>query len=285
MSSEAKTAANRRNALKSTGPRTEAGKSRSRLNGVTHGIHAKTPVLRGEDQRAFHAMEQENLDYFRPVGPVENLLVREITAEQWRLGRCDRAEVALGRQVEAAKAARLFEHLDKKASPYAHSLLNPSVDIGNFDPSPVAANHLASLAAMRGLRWAKVDIVELSAADKKFINKKVAAVLDVGSTILESLVPAGERAPQERLDQQRRATMRVYFSYVDKLMELQEARLTVTMSAQAADTAPVPITGARHLKSVPTSVPANQNDLGPGTEGIAICARPSRDVSEAEPET
>jgi hypothetical protein len=47
MSSEPKTAANRRNALKSTGPRTEGGKSRSRLNGVMPGIYATTPVLLG----------------------------------------------------------------------------------------------------------------------------------------------------------------------------------------------------------------------------------------------
>jgi hypothetical protein len=236
---------------------------------VTHGIHANTPVLRGEDRRAYDAMEQEYLKYFAPVGPFETLLVRQITAEHWRLGRFDRAEVALGRQVEAAKAARLFEHLDKKASPYAHSLLSPCVDLGDHDPSPVAANHLASLAAMRGLRWAKVDVGELDAADKKFINKKVSGVLDVGSTILESLVPAGERAPQERLDQQRRATMRVYFSYVDKLMALQEARLTVTaMSAPAADIAPVPMTGARRLKLLSTNEPANQNDRGSGDEGL-----------------
>jgi len=253
---------------------------------VTHGIYATTPVLRGEDKGAYDALEQEYLEFFHPVGPVENLLVRQIIAEHWRLGRCDRAEVALGRQVEAAKAARLFEHLDKKASPFARSLLSPGIDVGDYELSPVVANHLASLAAMRGLRWAKVDVGELNAADKKFIVKKVSDVLDVGSTVLESLVPTDDPAPQERLDQQRRATMRVYHGYVAKLMELQEARLTVTpMPAPAAEIAPVPMTGSRHLKSVPTSKPANQNDQGSGSEGIAICGRSSQDVSGAEPET
>ena len=42
MSSEAKIAANRRNATKSTGPRTTAGKARSRRNAFRHGL--ATPV-------------------------------------------------------------------------------------------------------------------------------------------------------------------------------------------------------------------------------------------------
>src|SRR4051794_37427473 len=47
--SAARIAANRRNAMKSTGPRTPAGKAVSRLNGVTHGLCSKVPVLPGED--------------------------------------------------------------------------------------------------------------------------------------------------------------------------------------------------------------------------------------------
>jgi hypothetical protein len=239
------------------------------LNGVTHGIFATTPVLRGEDARAYRDLEQSYLEHFAPVGPVEILLVRQITNEHWRLGRLDRAEVALGRQAEAAKAARLFEHLDKKASPFAHSLLNPVVDVADYEPSPVAANHLASLAATRGFRWPKVDVGELNAADRRFVAKKVSGVLNVDSTILESLVPVGERAPQERLDRQRRATMSVYFSYVDKLKELQEARLTVTLTPPpTTELAVVPMTDARRLKLLATSEPANQNHQGSGDEGI-----------------
>ncbi len=44
--------ANRRNAQKSTGPRTAEGKDRSRFNGVTHGMTAKFDVLPGEDGAA-----------------------------------------------------------------------------------------------------------------------------------------------------------------------------------------------------------------------------------------
>ena len=50
--------ANRRNATRSTGPRTDAGKARSRLNGLKHGLRAQVLVLPDEDPAAF----QERLD-------------------------------------------------------------------------------------------------------------------------------------------------------------------------------------------------------------------------------
>ena len=50
-----KMAANRRNAQKSTGPRSAAGKSRARFNALKHGVTAQIPVLPGEDPALFHA--------------------------------------------------------------------------------------------------------------------------------------------------------------------------------------------------------------------------------------
>ena len=50
--SAAKLEANRRNAQKSTGPRTEEGKDRSKLNAVKHGMRAETLVLLDEDPQA-----------------------------------------------------------------------------------------------------------------------------------------------------------------------------------------------------------------------------------------
>ena len=45
MASPAQLAANRRNAQKSTGPRTAEGKKRASLNALKHGMTAKTVVL------------------------------------------------------------------------------------------------------------------------------------------------------------------------------------------------------------------------------------------------
>ena len=78
--------ANRRNALRSTGPTTEAGKERSRRNAVRHGLCAET-VIGGiepiEDYRAFEAaviadyeaqtaVEREaNIEWLRTLDLVE----------------------------------------------------------------------------------------------------------------------------------------------------------------------------------------------------------------------
>ena len=60
--------ANRRNALRSTGPRTEDGKRRSRLNAVRHGLTAETVVGSLEDAEDYKAFEATDLPYF--FGPV-----------------------------------------------------------------------------------------------------------------------------------------------------------------------------------------------------------------------
>src|SRR5262245_24185902 len=49
--------ANRRNALRSTGPRTEDGKQRSRVNAVRHGLTAETVVGSLEDAEDYKAFE------------------------------------------------------------------------------------------------------------------------------------------------------------------------------------------------------------------------------------
>ena len=52
LTNEQRRAVNRTNSRKSTGPRTEAGKSKSKLKGLKHGLRAATLVLPGEDPEA-----------------------------------------------------------------------------------------------------------------------------------------------------------------------------------------------------------------------------------------
>jgi hypothetical protein len=49
MMSDKKIEANRRNALKSTGPRTTEGKAAVRLNALRHGLRSEEVLLSGED--------------------------------------------------------------------------------------------------------------------------------------------------------------------------------------------------------------------------------------------
>jgi hypothetical protein len=92
--SEARIAANRRNAQRSTGPRTPAGKRRSARNAVTHGILTH-PFTLWEDEparSAFDKLYAALLDELDPVGLLEGLLVERIAIAYWRLRRLARAE-------------------------------------------------------------------------------------------------------------------------------------------------------------------------------------------------
>jgi hypothetical protein len=92
--SEAMRAANRANALRSTGPRTAAGKAAARMNALKHGLAGAAVVLPGEDDAGFAALESDLVARFQPEGEMEREAVREMAAGLWRLGRAPRAEVA-----------------------------------------------------------------------------------------------------------------------------------------------------------------------------------------------
>jgi len=66
---------NRRNALKSTGPRTINGKEVSRRNALRRGLTAETLVEPLEDPESYRAFEAAILAEYLPQSPVENELV------------------------------------------------------------------------------------------------------------------------------------------------------------------------------------------------------------------
>ena len=94
MASEKQLAANRANAKRSTGPRTEEGKGRSRLNGWKHGLAADDIVICHEDPRALEALRTELLEQLAPRPGLETMLVERIAAQEWRLRRIPVLEAA-----------------------------------------------------------------------------------------------------------------------------------------------------------------------------------------------
>jgi hypothetical protein len=76
---------NRRNAQKSTGPRTPEGKSRSRLNALKHGLTARTPVLPGEDAEAHQARIETFVTSLEPRNELEQYLAEEAAQASWQM--------------------------------------------------------------------------------------------------------------------------------------------------------------------------------------------------------
>jgi hypothetical protein len=79
--------ANRRNALKSTGPTSEAGKERSRQNAMRHGLTAETVVEPLENREDYKAFEMSITAEFDAQTAVERELVLRLASVLWRLRR------------------------------------------------------------------------------------------------------------------------------------------------------------------------------------------------------
>jgi len=91
--------ASRRNAQKSTGPKTPEGKAASKMNALKHGILSTKEVLvRGrnilEKESEFEDFHQQFWEDWNPVGAMEIELVNQIVKTVWRLRRVRKAESA-----------------------------------------------------------------------------------------------------------------------------------------------------------------------------------------------
>ena len=86
---------NKANAQHSTGPRTSAGKQRSSLNALRHGLTGQTVVLPTEDHSAYRRHSQAFLDEYRPKGATETQLVQSLLDSSWQLNRAAAVETNL----------------------------------------------------------------------------------------------------------------------------------------------------------------------------------------------
>jgi hypothetical protein len=89
------TEANRRNAAKSTGPRTVEGKAAVSLNRLGHGLTGRAPLVPGEDPAEFERLRQGLTDQLAPQGVLEQALVDRAAGCLWRLWRIQQIEAGL----------------------------------------------------------------------------------------------------------------------------------------------------------------------------------------------
>ncbi len=91
--------ANRANAAKSAGPRTELGKARSAMNAGRHLVLARivTTGMKqlGEDPAEFESFRESIFQAFAPADGFETMLVQDMVQIRWRLQRLQRAECAI----------------------------------------------------------------------------------------------------------------------------------------------------------------------------------------------
>ena len=84
--------ANRANAKRSTGPRTEEGKAKSSRNHLSHGFNSKTHFLAEEDPEEFFALLNDFIGEYQPATPTEQALVEDMAHNRWVSGRAIRIQ-------------------------------------------------------------------------------------------------------------------------------------------------------------------------------------------------
>ena len=93
MATDAQLAANRANAARSTGPRTDKGKERASRNALKHGNRARhhasfTVALLGDEKEVdFVALREKYISVCQPADEIECFLVARMALAVWRLKR------------------------------------------------------------------------------------------------------------------------------------------------------------------------------------------------------
>ena len=98
-------AANRKNAKKSTGPRSSKGRAVASRNAIKHGLHACDIILKSphltEDRTQYEELVDSLIDELKPKGILQEHLVLKIANSLWRYRRVINAETArINRQLE-----------------------------------------------------------------------------------------------------------------------------------------------------------------------------------------
>ena len=132
---------NQANAQHSTGPVTDAGKQRSSLNALRHGLTAQTVVLPTEDLEAYQSHLKSFTAEYHPKGATECNLIQALADATWRLNRIPALEA-------------MSSITSQFASAFASSTGDPILLIG----APLLLASLAMLACyIPARRSTKID--------------------------------------------------------------------------------------------------------------------------------
>src|SRR4029453_3994412 len=123
--------ANRRNALKSTGPTTPEGKERSSRNALRHGLMAETVLVFLESSDDYELFEATIILDYNPETAVERQLALRLASVLWRLRRSTSIETAI------------FDSATENAR-----TIGSATSASAVDPKPTMADSYLQISAM-----------------------------------------------------------------------------------------------------------------------------------------
>lgn len=109
--SDKQLAANRQNALSSTGPKSVEGKKRISSNAITHGLTAKKHLIIGESEEEFENFKSGLLEELNPDTALLEETAFQLLSLAWRLRRVPVVEAAI--YTLKVEAIRSFEETRK----------------------------------------------------------------------------------------------------------------------------------------------------------------------------
>jgi hypothetical protein len=201
--------ANRRNTLRSTGPKTEAGKEVSRRNAVRHGLTAETVIGALEDAEDYKAFEAAVMADYDAQSAVERELVLRLASLLWRLRRATAMEAGLFE----IQAGHLLEYRQaRQLLPSSRGVFHAAfgrTDPGGGEPHALSQKALNKIQAVvtSGLN-SDGPAVELARSFLRLANlpnfaldrlsRYEASLWRQASQILYALEVLDRRKPQER---------------------------------------------------------------------------------------
>ena len=205
MISYRQTEANRRNALKSTGPRTEAGKLQSRRNAVRHGLTAETVIGSLEDAENYSAFEAAIIADYDAQSAVERELVLRLASILWRLRRATAMETGLfeihaellSRNTGAYQSLPRFREVTHEAGSNGGSA-NDAQQNGMDQPAALTVKHMEADPETVEFARCFLRLVNLPNFALDRLSRYEATLCRQASRILFALNALDRQKPQER---------------------------------------------------------------------------------------
>jgi len=194
-------AANRLNAKRSTGPRTERGKNYSKFNAVITGLfarHVVIPLCDGEgSEEQFARLLADLQQEFQPEGPLEEFYVGKIAKSMWRLRRATCAEKGSARR---GKVPDIYLYLKTKPILDAIGIVQSAqMEIkttGTLSP----AAYTAVLAEIRKIQACGARPEEGISLAEPRIDDQFLLLLERQGKLLEMALEEGRRMIEEEVE-------------------------------------------------------------------------------------
>ena len=161
--SHKKLKANRRNALKSSGPKTIDGKKLSSLNSLKHGLTAEKFVIIGENIKEIETFRDRMIVSLKPVGVEQEVIAEKIIEIAIRLKRIKNIEAGVFNQ----------EILEHDADEYK-SKIAKKVKVETYQEDTVINSN--ELVRLTGLAFGRdcnhgSSLLKLNTIEDKLLNK------------------------------------------------------------------------------------------------------------------